>query len=221
MRKATRNRAIDASPGTVLRGRRPCTRREVSCTEAGRSPPCPARRRRAAQGRPRAVRLGSQQRRSRMRSYYLRSRRTKATSLRRWWREGAQPKGTPNRTPHSGHRAGIVVRRWACKAYVRRRAGIGGCGSRRSCITLRHSYSMDSFYSLQKNAAAGVDGVTWREYEKILPQRVPRCIRRSMLELIGRHHPGGYTFPKRMADSARWGSPRSRTRSCNRPSSRC
>src|SRR5215831_2762336 len=31
---------------------------------------------------------------------------------------------------------------------------------------------VDSFYSLQKNATAGVDGVTWREYEKILPQRV-------------------------------------------------
>ncbi len=31
---------------------------------------------------------------------------------------------------------------------------------------------VDSFYSLQKDAAAGVDGVTWREYEKILPQRV-------------------------------------------------
>jgi group II intron reverse transcriptase/maturase len=30
---------------------------------------------------------------------------------------------------------------------------------------------VESFYSLQKNAAAGVDGVTWREYEKILPQR--------------------------------------------------
>jgi retron-type reverse transcriptase len=30
----------------------------------------------------------------------------------------------------------------------------------------------ESFYSLQRNAAAGVDGVTWREYEKILPQRV-------------------------------------------------
>lgn len=30
----------------------------------------------------------------------------------------------------------------------------------------------DSFFSLQRNAAAGVDGVTWREYEKILPQRV-------------------------------------------------
>jgi RNA-directed DNA polymerase len=31
---------------------------------------------------------------------------------------------------------------------------------------------VDSFYSLQRNAAAGVDGVTWREYEKILPRRV-------------------------------------------------
>lgn len=35
----------------------------------------------------------------------------------------------------------------------------------------------DSFYSLQKNAAAGVDGVTWREYEKILPQRIPEVHR--------------------------------------------
>jgi len=31
---------------------------------------------------------------------------------------------------------------------------------------------VDSFYSLQRDAAAGVDGVTWREYEKILAQRV-------------------------------------------------
>jgi RNA-directed DNA polymerase len=37
---------------------------------------------------------------------------------------------------------------------------------------------MDSFYSLQRNAAAGVDGVTWREYEKILPQRVTEVHRR-------------------------------------------
>jgi len=35
----------------------------------------------------------------------------------------------------------------------------------------------DSFYSLQKNAAAGVDGLTWREYEKILPQRIPEMHR--------------------------------------------
>ena len=37
---------------------------------------------------------------------------------------------------------------------------------------------VDSFYSLQKNAAAGVDGVTWREYEKILPQRVTEMQRK-------------------------------------------
>ena len=31
---------------------------------------------------------------------------------------------------------------------------------------------MDSFYSLQRNAAAGVDRVTWREYEQILLEQV-------------------------------------------------
>ena len=107
-----------------------------------------------------------------MRSYYLGSRRTRATSPRRWWREGAQPRETLNRTPHPGHRAGPVVRRWAWKAYVRQRAGIGGCGSRHSLHHITPQLLVDSFYSLQKNAAAGVDGVTWREYEKILPQRV-------------------------------------------------
>jgi group II intron reverse transcriptase/maturase len=30
----------------------------------------------------------------------------------------------------------------------------------------------ESFYALKRNAAAGVDGVTWREYGAILPQRV-------------------------------------------------
>lgn len=43
---------------------------------------------------------------------------------------------------------------------------------------------VDSFYSLQKNAAAGVDGVTWREYEKILPQRA--------IELHRMVHAGAY-----------------------------
>ena len=83
---------------------------------------------------------GNQRGRSRMRSYYLGSHRTKAFRRWRWWREGAQPKGTLNRTPHPGHRAGIVVCRRAWKAYVRQRVGIGGCGSRRSCITSRRSY---------------------------------------------------------------------------------
>lgn len=31
----------------------------------------------------------------------------------------------------------------------------------------------ESFYELRRDAAAGVDGVTWREYEKVLDQRIP------------------------------------------------
>src|SRR3954452_3476361 len=80
---------------------------------------------------------------------------------------------------------------------------------------------VDSFDSLHRNAAAGVDGVTWREYEKILPQRVA--------ELHRAVHVGAYRatpsrrvyIPRRMGDNARWGSPQSRTRLCSRPSSRC
>jgi RNA-directed DNA polymerase len=37
---------------------------------------------------------------------------------------------------------------------------------------------VDSFYDLHRDAAAGVDGVTWREYEKILAQRVPEIHRK-------------------------------------------
>ena len=55
---------------------------------------------------------------------------------------------------------------------------------------------VDSFYKLQKEAAAGVDGVTWREYEKILPQRVD--------ELHRMVHVGSFRA-KRMDVSARWG----------------
>lgn len=43
---------------------------------------------------------------------------------------------------------------------------------------------VDSFYQLQRNAAAGVDGVTWREYAKVLPQRV--------IELHRTIHAGAY-----------------------------
>ena len=42
----------------------------------------------------------------------------------------------------------------------------------------------DSFYDLKRSAAAGVDGVTWREYEKILSQRV--------VELHRQIHAGTY-----------------------------
>ncbi|MBV8844507.1 MAG: hypothetical protein JO307_16995 [Bryobacterales bacterium] len=52
--------------------------------------------------------------------------------------------------------------------------------SRRLRFTGAHaSYTpqllLDSFHRLQRNAAAGVDGVTWREYEKILLNGWPSC----------------------------------------------
>ena len=86
-------------------------------------------------------------------------------------------KGNAEQDPHPGRRAGIVVCRWAWKAYVEQRVGTGGCSSRRFCIT-SPQLLVDSFYSLQKNAAAGVDGVTWREYDKILPPRVTEMHRK-------------------------------------------
>ena len=54
---------------------------------------------------------------------------------------------------------------------------IAACRDRRQRFTaLLHHITprllVESFYGLKRNAAAGVDGVTWREYEAILPQRV-------------------------------------------------
>jgi hypothetical protein len=52
------------------------------------------------------------------------------------------------------------------------------------------SLLVESFYALRKNAAAGVDGVTWREYEQILYTRVH--------ELHREIHSGAYrTQPSR------------------------
>ncbi|MGA8620552.1 MAG: group II intron reverse transcriptase/maturase, partial [Candidatus Sulfotelmatobacter sp.] len=42
----------------------------------------------------------------------------------------------------------------------------------------------ESFYSLQRKAAPGVDGVTWQEYENGIEDR--------LIDLHGRVHPGAY-----------------------------
>jgi len=73
-----------------------------------------------------ATRRSNRRWRSRMRSYYLGSRRTREITPRRWWRDATPPKETPNRFPRPGLGAGSVARRRAWNAYVRRRAGIGG-----------------------------------------------------------------------------------------------
>lgn len=64
------------------------------------------------------------------------------------------------------------------------------------------------FASRCRDAAAGVDEVSWREYEQILAQGYRYCIGRFTPEHIGHVRRGGFTFPKRMGGNVRWALPR-------------
>src|SRR5690348_16137939 len=106
---------------------------------------------------------------------YLRSLRTTADHRgRRGWREEVWPKGTCLSKTRPGHRAGATrPARWS--RYVEhqqvRRAPKGDKKLRFTALlhdiyhreTLRPAY-----FSLKKEAAAGVDGQTWRHYRKTL-----------------------------------------------------
>jgi RNA-directed DNA polymerase len=78
-----------------------------------------------------------------------------------------------------------------------------------------------AFYALKRDAAPGVDGVTWQDYEADLEHR--------LADLHDRVHRGAYRaqpsrrryIPKPGADSARSRSPRLRTRSSRERRSRC
>ena len=82
-----------------------------------------------------------------------------------------QPRGTPESLPRPGRRArtdasmGLEGVREAARRD--RRA--------RFTVLMHHitpALLVESFYALRRNAAAGVDGVTWREYKEILYSRV-------------------------------------------------
>lgn len=70
-----------------------------------------------------------------------------------------------------------------------------------------------SFYALRRDAAVGVDGISWREYEEGLRQRVIDLHTR-----LNKRHRGGSTFPKPMAGNARWALSLWRTGSYSRRS---
>ena len=83
---------------------------------------------------------------------------------------------------------------------------------------LLHHLSVDlleeAFFELKKNAAPGVDGLTWKDYEAGLEQQYSRtCTHGSSGEPIGRCRHGAYTYRSRMAGSARSRLPPWRTRS--------
>src|SRR6516225_11935234 len=75
----------------------------------------------------------------------------------------------------------------------------------------------ESFYSLKKKAAPGVDGVTWQEYETGVEER--------LVDLHGRVHRGAYrALPSRRVyiqkedgRQVRWESRHWKTRSSNKP----
>ena len=76
----------------------------------------------------------------------------------------------------------------------------------------------DSFYALKRQAAPGVDGVTWQEYETGLEDRLsPICTAGCTVERIG-HNPHEESTSRRpTGGNVRWASRRWRTRSFNRP----
>ena len=79
-----------------------------------------------------------------------------------------------------------------------------------------------AFFALKRDAAPGVDGLTWQDYEADLECKTRRtCTNGSIGEHTGRYRRGDDIFRSRMGDSGRWRSPRSKTRSSSGRRSRC
>ena len=83
---------------------------------------------------------------------------------------------------------------------------------------LLHHVTIDllgsAFFALKREAAPGVDGVTWQDYEADLERNLAGSARTgSIAERIGRCPSRRGTSRSRTAGSARWGSRRWRTRS--------
>ena len=72
-----------------------------------------------------------------------------------------------------------------------------------------------AFFELKKDAAPGVDRLTWKDYEADFERHIEDLHHRATGERIGHCPPGGCTSPSRMAGSARSRSPRWRTRLSN------
>jgi RNA-directed DNA polymerase len=75
----------------------------------------------------------------------------------------------------------------------------------------------ESYYALKRNAAPGVDGVRWSEYEGgwKIGSRIYRA--GCTVERIGHNHREECTYRKPMGASVRWASLRWRTKSFSKP----
>ena len=72
---------------------------------------------------------------------------------------------------------------------------------------LLHHISIDlldeAFFELREDAAPGVDGLTWTDYEQNLERNLEDLHARITGERIGHDRHGERIYPSRMADSAR------------------
>jgi len=79
-----------------------------------------------------------------------------------------------------------------------------------------------SFFDLKKQAAPGIDGVTWAKYVEGLDARIDDLrTSESIAGRIGRSRPSGGGFPSSTASCVRWESPRWKTKSSSRPRGQC
>jgi RNA-directed DNA polymerase len=75
----------------------------------------------------------------------------------------------------------------------------------------------DSYYALKREAAPGVDGVTWKEYEQPWMRSWQIFTAESIEERIERSLPREPIFRKPMDDNDHWASQPWKIRSCSRP----
>jgi RNA-directed DNA polymerase len=102
--------------------------------------------------------------------------------LRSWWSKGRGPRGT--RTSKARTDTGSGARVTGARARTEgRKAEEGG-----EVHALLHHINLDllreAFFALKRDAAPGVDGVTWRAYEADLDQ--------NLTDLASRVHRGAY-----------------------------
>jgi RNA-directed DNA polymerase len=71
-----------------------------------------------------------------------------------------------------------------------------------------------AFLNLRKDASAGVDGVTYKEYEKTLRETSANCISGSKMASIGPNRCAESISPRKTGNRGRSRFPPSRTNSC-------
>src|SRR5215471_14244574 len=132
----------------------------------------------------------------------------------------AETKG--NAGQQSTHRAQSRTRVSQALERIRR---VAKARKKEKFTSLLHHINIDlldaAFFKLKQEAAPGIDGLTWKDYERDLECKLKDLHARIHRGRIGRYHRGERTYPNRMASSARSRSPLWKTKSSNERQSRC